>query len=324
MTPSEEEHRRKQKRSQREKGLNPKESMKVSPYQISEIDPELHQHYQERLDNLTKPGASLGRLEELACRYAAIRHPDLSGLESKFLFTFAADHGVALAGVSLYPREVTAQMAQNFLSGGAAINVLCKKYGIENVIVDVGVDHDFDPIEGLVQKKARGGTRNFSEQEAMTVQESEQCVEIGFQLAVQYADRGAGLVGVGEMGIGNTTSASAIFSAATRWEPQRLTGRGTGVDQAGIKRKVRLISEALKLHQPDSQDPWDTLRKVGGYEIGAIMGMVLGCATRQVPVVVDGFISTAGAAIAMDLIDVSVKLIEPAKGSARRWFPAQN
>lgn len=280
MTLSEEEHQRKQKRSQREKASNPKEAMKGSPYQISGIDPKLQQHYQGRLDNLTKPVASLGRLEELACRYAAIRHPDLSGLDSKYLFTFAADHGVAQAGVSLYPREVTAQMVQNFLSGGAAINVLCKKYGIENVIVDVGVDHDFDPIEGLVQKKVRAGTRNFIQHEAMTAEESEQCVEVGFQLAGQYAERGAGLVGAVEMGIGNTTSASAIFSAATQWEPQRLTGRGTGVDQAGIKRKIRVISEALKLHQPDSRDPWDILKKVGGYEIGAVMGMVLGCAAR--------------------------------------------
>jgi nicotinate-nucleotide--dimethylbenzimidazole phosphoribosyltransferase len=114
----------------------------------------------------------------------------------------------------------------------------------------------------------------------MTAEESEQCVEVGFQLAGQYAERGAGLVGAVEMGIGNTTSASAIFSAATQWEPQRLTGRGTGVDQAGIKRKIRVISEALKLHQPDSRDPWDILKKVGGYEIGAVMGMVLGCAAR--------------------------------------------
>ena len=272
--------------------------MKGSHQKITGIDPKLLDHYQGRLDNLTKPVASLGRLEQLACRYAAIRHPDLSGIESKYLFTFAADHGVALAGVSLYPREVTAQMVQNFLSGGAAINVLCKKYGIQNVIVDVGVDHEFDLTDGLVPRKVRGGTRNFVQEEAMTAEEAEQCVEVGFQLAREYSDQGAGLVGVGEMGIGNTTSASAIFSAATQLEAQLVTGRGTGVDAAGREHKIRVISDALHLHKPDSRDPWDILKKVGGYEIGAIMGMVLGCATQKVPVVVDGFISTAGALLA--------------------------
>ena len=266
--------------------------------EITGIDPKLLEHYQGRLDNLTKPVASLGRLEELACRYAAIRHPDLAGLEKKYLFTFAADHGVALSGVSLYPREVTAQMVQNFLDGGAAINVLCKKYGIENVIVDVGVDHEFDPTEGLVQRKIRGGTRNFSQEAAMTDEEAHRCVEVGFQLAGEYSDQGAGLVGVGEMGIGNTTSASAIFAAATSLEIPLVTGRGTGVDSTRIKHKIKVISEALHLHQPDSRDPWDILKKVGGYEIGAIMGMVLGCATQKVPLVVDGFISTAGALLA--------------------------
>jgi len=132
----------------------------------------------------------------------------------------------------------------------------------------------------------------------MTAEEAEQCVEVGFQLAREYSDQGAGLVGVGEMGIGNTTSASAIFSAANQLEAQLVTGRGTGVDAAGREHKIRVISEALPLHKPDSRDLWDILKKVGGYEIGAIMGMVLGCATQKVPVVVDGFISTAGALLA--------------------------
>jgi nicotinate-nucleotide--dimethylbenzimidazole phosphoribosyltransferase len=162
-------------------------------YKITGIDPKLLEHYQGRRDNLTKPVTSRGRLEELVCRFAAIQHPDLSGIGSKYLFTFAADHGVALSGVSLYPREATVQMAQNFLGGGTAINVLCRRYGIQKVIVDVGVDHDFDPIDGLVQRKVRGGTRNFFQEETMTDEEVHQCVEVGFQLAQDYTDQGAGL-----------------------------------------------------------------------------------------------------------------------------------
>jgi nicotinate-nucleotide--dimethylbenzimidazole phosphoribosyltransferase len=237
-------------------------------------------------------------------------------------------------------------MVQNFLGGGAAINVLCRRYGIQNVIVDVEVDHDFDPIDGLVQRKVRGGTRNFVQEEAMTDEEAHQCVEVGFQLAQDYADQGAGLVGVGEMGIGNTTSASAIFSAATQLAAQLVTGRGTGVDSSQIQHKIQVISEALDLHQPASRDPWDILKKVRGYEIGAIMGMALGCATLgallaclESPQVKEYLFFShssrekghsavldwlgvrplldldlclgegTGAAIAMDLINVSVKLM---------------
>ncbi len=272
--------------------------MKGSYRNIEPVDPKLIEHYQQRLDSLTKPQRSLGRLEEFARRYGAIRHPDLDSIESRYLFTFAADHGVSLSGVSLYPREVTGQMVHNFLNGGAAINVLCRHYGIENVVVDMGVDCEFDGEENLVQRKVQRGTRNFLEEPAMTRKEARTCVEVGFELALEHAGRGAGLVGTGEMGIGNTTAASAIFSAVTKFEPKQVTGRGTGIDEARRQHKIEVISEALRLHRPNGTDPWDILSKVGGFEIGAIMGLALGCATRKIPVVVDGFISTAGALLA--------------------------
>lgn len=269
--------------------------------QIRAVDPALMEHYQRRIDNLTKPRGSLGVLEALACRYAAIRHPHLDSIERKALFTFAADHGVSRAGVSLYPREVTAQMVYNFLRGGAAINVLCRHYGIKNVIVDVGVDHEFEPSTGPVDRKIGRGTRNFLDGPAMTRDQAEQAVHVGIELAEAEIAAGAGLLGTGEMGIGNTTASSAIAAAITALPPDALTGHGTGVDEEGRRHKIDVIRRALALHRPDPADPFDVLAKVGGFEIGAIMGVALAGAARGVPVVIDGFISTAGALLALQL-----------------------
>ncbi len=269
--------------------------------QIQPVDRALQERYQQRIDNLTKPVGSLGLLEALASRYAAIRHPDLDSIDRKALFTFAADHGVSRAGVSLYPREVTAQMVYNFLSGGAAINVLCRHYGIKNVIVDVGVDHEFDRANGLVHRKIGRGTRNFLEEPAMTRDDAERAVHVGFELADAEIKNGAGLLGTGEMGIGNTTASSAISAAVTRLPPEEVTGHGTGVDERGRAHKIDVVRRALALHQPSPEDPFDVLAKVGGFEIGAIMGVALAGASRSVPVVIDGFISTAGALLALQL-----------------------
>jgi nicotinate-nucleotide--dimethylbenzimidazole phosphoribosyltransferase len=251
---------------------------------------------QAHLDNLTKPPGSLGRLEEFARTFGLIRGSTELAIRKRGIFTFAADHGVSRAGVSAYPREVTAQMVFNFLNGGAAINVLCRHYGIDNVIVDAGVDYDFPPLEGLVSKKVAPGTANFLEGPAMTAEQAVRSIEIGLDFAADYD-----LIGTGEMGIGNTTSSSAILAAFSGVPAEEVVGRGTGVDDERLRHKITVIREALSRNRPDPQNALDVLAKVGGFEIGAIAGLILGAASRRIPVVVDGFISAAGALIATRL-----------------------
>ena len=251
---------------------------------------------QKHLDNLTKPPGSLGRLEELARNFGLMRDSIRPKLEKRAIFTFAADHGVSRERVSAYPREVTAQMVFNFLSGGAAINVLCRHYDIENVVVDVGVDYDFPDLNGLVRKKVGRGTENFLKGLAMTEEQAIQSIETGMALADGYD-----IVGTGEMGIGNTTSSAAILAAVSGSPVEDVAGRGTGVDDDRLRQKMAVIREALARHTPDPNNGLDLLKKIGGFEIGAIAGLILGAASRRIPVVVDGFISGAGAIIATRL-----------------------
>jgi nicotinate-nucleotide--dimethylbenzimidazole phosphoribosyltransferase len=251
---------------------------------------------QKHLDNLTKPPRSLGRLEELARSFGLMRGSTDLILQRRAIFTFAADHGVSRAGVSAYPREVTAQMVFNFIHGGAAINVLCRHYGIQTVVVDAGVDYDFPELAGLVSRKVGRGTENFLERPAMTVEQAMQSVEAGMGLAQGYD-----LLGTGDMGIGNTTSSAAICAIFTGLPVEEVVGRGTGVDDDRLRHKTNVILDALARHKPDASNPLEVLAKVGGFEIGAIAGLILGAASRRIPVVVDGFISGAGALIATRL-----------------------
>lgn len=256
---------------------------------------------QTRLDNKTKPLGSLGRLEEFACRLVAISGQPLPDLSRKVIFTFAADHGITAEGVSLYPREVTAQMVQNFLNGGAGVNVLARHAGAEVRVVDVGVDHDFDDCPGLIRAKVARGTRNFAKGPAMSRQELEAALAVGIGLAGRCKAEGIGLVGTGEMGIGNTSPSSAIIAAIGNLSPEQVTHRGTGIGDDALQVKVKAIKNGLELNRPDPADPLDVLQKVGGLEIAAIAGLVLGCAANRIPVIADGFISTAGALIASEL-----------------------
>jgi len=253
---------------------------------------------QKHLDNLTKPLGSLGRLEEFARRLVAITENPRPALEKKVIFTFAGDHGVVDEGVSAYPKEVTPQMVFNIAAGGAAINVLSKHAGAEVVVVDIGVDYDFKGIEALAHRKVMRGTRNFAKGPAMTRHEAIECIKCGIELAESYAQKGYQMVGTGEMGIGNTTPSSAIVTVITGASAADVTGRGTGISDETLSRKVRVIEDAIRLNRPDPRDAIDVLAKVGGTEIGGIAGLVLGAASRRIPVVVDGFISTAGALIA--------------------------
>lgn len=268
---------------------------------IKDINRQWFEIAQQRLDNLTKPPKSLGRLEEFAAQLVAITEERMPSLDKKAIFTFAADHGVAEEGVSAYPKEVTAQMVFNFLRGGAGINVLARHVGADVIVIDIGVDYEFGSIEGLVGKKVVSGTRNFTKGPAMKRDEARRCIEIGIEIAKTYADQGYRLFGTGEMGIGNTTPSSAIASVLTGRPVEDVTGRGTGISDEGLKKKIEVIKKGIAFNKPDPTDPIDVLAKVGGAEIGGIAGLVLGAAERRIPVVIDGFISTAGALIAYSI-----------------------
>lgn len=267
---------------------------------IKPVDESRTAMLQERLDNLTKPQGSLGRLEELARRYCLITGKDRPRIKNKIIFTFAGDHGVAEEGVSAFPKDVTAQMVYNFLRGGAGVNVLAKHVDARVIVVDAGVDHDFEPMEGLEIRKVGRGTRNMVKGPAMTREEAERAVLTGIELVEKYKE-GLDIIGTGDMGIGNTTPSSAIVSVITGAAPENVTGRGTGIDDQALRQKAAVIKKAIEVNQPDPADPLDVLAKVGGFEIAGIAGLVLGAALHRIPVVIDGFISTAGALIAAEM-----------------------
>jgi nicotinate-nucleotide--dimethylbenzimidazole phosphoribosyltransferase len=265
---------------------------------ISRVNGALTEEAQKRLDNLTKPQGSLGRLEEFARRVVSITGNKMPLLDKKVVFTFAGDHGIADEGVSAYPKEVTPQMVLNFLRGGAGINVLARHAGAEVVIVDIGVNYDFNGAAGLVSRKVMRGTANMHKGPAMTRQQAEQCIQVGIDLGREYAKKGYQLFGTGDMGIGNTTPSSAIAAVMTGTPVADVTGRGTGISDESLKNKIAVIEDCIAKNRPDPKDPIDVLAKVGGTEIGGIAGLILAAASERVPVVIDGFISTAGAMIA--------------------------
>jgi nicotinate-nucleotide--dimethylbenzimidazole phosphoribosyltransferase len=251
-----------------------------------------------RQNRLTKPPGSLGRLEEISIQVAGITGRERPVIGDKVVITCAGDHGVVAQGVSAFPQEVTPQMVANFLGGGAAINVLARHVGARVVVVDAGVAADFEPQPGLVIRKVARGTADMTQGPAMSAEQAEQAVEVGIAVVEEEIARGASLIATGDMGIGNTTPSSAIVAAITGLPVAQVTGRGTGIDDAQLTHKIAVIEQALAVNRPDPDDALDVLSKVGGFEIGAIAGVVLGAAARRVPVVIDGFISTAGALIA--------------------------
>lgn len=269
--------------------------------QIQPLDMALRKQAQTRLDRLTKPLGSLGRLEELAAQYVAITGEMKPNIPRGVVFTFAADHGVTVEGVSAYPREVTPQMVLNFLRGGAGVNVLARHAGVDVRVVDIGVDYEFGTVPGLFDRKIMKGTHNLMVEPAMTRSQAEQSLLVGMELATNAVREGVGLIGTGEMGIGNTTPSAAITAVMTRRSVADVTGRGTGIDEAGHARKVQVIRTALDRHRPDPTDPLDVLAKVGGLEIGGLAGLILGAAAARIPVVLDGFIAGAAALIAVGL-----------------------
>lgn len=257
-----------------------------------------------RLDRLTKPPGSLGRLESLAADYVAMTgQPDLGADEIPrgAIVTFAADHGVALEGVSAYPAAVTPQMVLNFLRGGAAVNVLARHVGLDVRVVDIGVAYEFGTIAGLWQKKIRAGTRNLLVEPALTRKEAERALLVGVEMAQAAIADGVRILGTGEMGIGNTTPSAAITAVMTGRPVSTVTGRGTGIEEVGYARKLAVIEAALERHRPAASDALGVLATVGGFEIAGLAGLILGAAAARVPVMVDGFIAGAAALIAVGL-----------------------
>ena len=251
-----------------------------------------------RQNSLTKPPGSLGRLESISTQVAGITGQARPILTDKAIITCAGDHGVVAQGVSAFPQEVTPQMVYNFLSGGAAINVLARHVGARVIVVDAGVAAHMDPQPGLVLKKVAHGTADMTQGPAMTREQAVQSIEAGIEAVEDEITRGLSIVATGDMGIGNTTPSSAIAAAFTGLPVGQVTGRGTGIDDAQLMHKVEVIEKALAINHPDTSDGVDVLSKVGGYEIGAIAGIILGAAAHHIPAVIDGFISTAGALIA--------------------------
>jgi nicotinate-nucleotide--dimethylbenzimidazole phosphoribosyltransferase len=266
---------------------------------IHPVAQHLRPSIQQKIDNKTKPLGALGKLEELALQLGLIQNSLNPRIDRKSLFVFAADHGIAEEGVSAYPAEVTGQMVKNFLDGGAAINVLCRQHHIDIRVVDMGVCAHFEDHPDLRHKKVRMGTRNFAVEAAMTTAQARQAVESGMDVFLaEHSARRIDIVGLGEMGIGNTTCASAIISAVTGIPPSEATGRGTGMDDKGVEHKADIIGKALRFHDPDPGNGFDILQKIGGYEVAGIVGAILAAASKKTAIVLDGVISTAAGLIA--------------------------
>lgn len=269
--------------------------------QIGDLNEEAMTAAQERQNSLTKPPGSLGVLEEVAIQIAGIMGTPVPAISGKAVLVMAGDHGVVEEGVSVWPSEVTVQMLQNFIDGGAAINVLARHAGAEVVLVDVGVKGQLD-LPDVYHCKVSSGTANITKGPAMTKEEAAKAIQVGFSQAQAVIDRGVNLIATGDMGIGNTTPSSAILAAFSGMPVAKVIGRGTGLNDEGLQKKIVAVKKALSVNKPDPRDALDVLCKVGGLEIAAIAGVILGAAAGRVPVLIDGFISGAGALVAGKLV----------------------
>jgi nicotinate-nucleotide--dimethylbenzimidazole phosphoribosyltransferase len=290
---------------------------------IVDIDANAAAEAQRRLDDKTKPRRSLGRLEELACAVAAITSKPNPPLPRKAIVVMAADHGVASEGVSAYPTEVTWQMLLNFARGGAAINVLARQAGARLVVIDMGVrtpDAGAAGIEvpGVVGRRIGPGTANFTQGPAMSEDQATEAIEHGIATANELAAKGMDLVGIGEMGIGNTTSASALVAALCGCGVEEVVGRGTGIDDAALARKHEVIARALRLHNPSAKAPLRVLADLGGFEIAGLVGVVLGAAARRIPLILDGFIASTAALVACRMQPLAAKYLVASHRSVER------
>jgi len=255
----------------------------------------------ERQDILTKPTGSLGRLEELSIQIAGIQEKPMPQITQKAVIVIAADHGVAVQGISAYPQEVTSQMVLNFLHGGAGINVISRQVGARVIIVDMGVSGRLGSNTGLVSRKIAAGTQDMSKGPAMTLAQAKKTLEVGIEIVTAEFQKGLDIVATGDMGIGNTTASSAICAVMIGKTVAEVTGRSTGLDDRQLQHKIAIINKAVAVNRPDASKPMEVLAKVGGFEIGGLAGVILGAASHRVPIVIDGFISGAAALVAAGL-----------------------
>lgn len=274
----------------------------------------------KRLEQLTMPYWALGRLMNLAEELAGMTRSVSPKVERKTIVTMAGDHGVVAEGVSAFPQEVTSQMVRNIVAGGAGVNALALQAGAEVVVVDMGVASAVGDLEAsgkIISRRIAAGTRNMATGAAMSRDEAVRAVEAGIDIAVLLGSS-VDVFGTGEMGIGNTTPSSAIVSVLSGRSVADVTGRGTGINDAQKEHKIRVIEKSIQVNKPDKNDGIDVLAKVGGFEIGGIAGLILGAASLQKPVVVDGFISTAGALIAHALAPTSADYMIAAHRSVEK------
>jgi nicotinate-nucleotide--dimethylbenzimidazole phosphoribosyltransferase len=251
------------------------------------------QEISEKINNKTKPLRALGMLEKLAFQIASVQNTLFPKLEKPHIIVFAGSHGIAAKGVSAYPSEVTPQMVLNFMNGGAAINVFTRQHDIQLLLVDAGVDYDFGKSEKLIDAKINHGTKNFLEQPAMTAEECSQCFEKGAELVRQVKATGCNVIGFGEMGIGNTSSAALIMSKLLGIPIEDCVGRGTGLDDQQLSQKIVILREALKIHQNAGSDPVTVMQSFGGFEIAMMCGAMMEAAKHNMIILVDGFIASA-------------------------------
>lgn len=288
--------------------------------QITPPDKTAEAAAKERLDKLTMPHWALGRLMDLAVELAGMTGSIRPEVSKKSVIVMAADHGVAGEGVSLYPPEVTLQMVLNFVNGGAGINALAKLNGVKVHVVDMGVNGDLSQLmdtDRIEVVHIGNGTKNMATGPAMSTEQAVKCVEAGIKIALALGEE-TDMFGTGDMGIGNTTPSSAIVSVMTGEKPENVTGRGTGIGDEQLRRKVETIEKALRINKADPSDAMDVLAKLGGFEIGGIAGLILGAASLRKPIVVDGFISTAGALIAYGLCPLSAEYVIAAHKSVEK------
>ena len=298
------------------------ELLKQTIANIKPLDEAAMEAARARQADLTKPAGSLGRLEDLSVQLAGIQGKASPVIEKKAMFTLAGDHGVVDEKVGNWPQEVTAQMVQNFLHGGAGINVLSRLVGARIIFADMGVASDLAPHPQLVVKKVGYGTANICRGPAMTEEQAVRTLEAGIELVTAAADKGLDIVGTGDMGIGNTTASSAIFAALTGRPAGEVTGRGTGLSDEQLVHKTAVVEKALAVNKPDAANPVGVLAKVGGFEIGGLAGVMLGAASRRIPVVIDGFISGAAALIAAALAPQIKDYLISSHASAEAGHPS--
>jgi len=297
-------------------------------HNIKPVRNELIAKAYERLDNLTKPKRSLGFLEEIAARLAAIVGLEKPRIAGKRVCVFVGDHGVVREGVSAYPPEVTMLMVRNFIIGKAAVNALARRASAQVEVIDVGMADDPGEAQGLVRQNVKRGTANIAKGPAMSMDEASQAVAVGINRAQTAADENISILATGEMGIGNTTPASAMYAAYLGLPVRELVGPGTGLDNQGVTKKIKVIEQALAVNKANCKGALEILAALGGLEIAGICGLCLGAAARSRPVAVDGFISSAGALAAMRICPAVKDYLFFAHVSAepghRRFFEKEN